>query len=124
MSEIQLFLYSVLFMLSGPIMVSVMMLVLYLSTLLVFTRMQGKPKDEVAGQAMLTAGAFGWALITLLAMGPNGSVSLGMPGVVLAIVAVTAIVWIPVGDLIWRDAGMNGARSGCPLQCSDARVTP
>lgn len=114
MSGIQLFLYSVLFMLSGPIMVSVMMLVLYLSTLLVFTRMQGKPKDEVAGQAVLIAGAFGWALITLLAMGPNWSVSPWMPGVVLAIVFVTAIVWIPVGDLIWWVSRRIWPKSWCP----------
>ena len=90
-----------LYMFSGPLIVAALTMVVYLLALLAFTRLQGVPKAEVAGKAALIAGALVSVLIMVLVMGPDWTDLKNVPVSVLVVVAMTALIWIPLGDLIW-----------------------
>ena len=86
----------ILWTLPGLILVTVPMLVLYPLTLLGLT--WWRPGGDQTGPAVLVAGAIGVALHIVLLW----PIDLGTIRTIILLVGLTALVWVPLGNLIWR----------------------
>lgn len=101
MSDFFLMLIFPFYMLSGLIFILVPQMVLYVLSLAFFS-WRSSYTEDVQGKAILVSGLTGWALFSALTGYSTPADMVGIAGTIMIVIGITALAWIPLGNLIWN----------------------